>query len=426
MLPAPQPPMRPGVGQRSHTVPRPTISPLKIAPDTTKRRVNRWSELVPPQTALTFVAMYDPSEGLIGFSGSSLLPFDAVSGGAPKPSAFPQDGQSEVLTIDGLGAATPAQSTAAMTSDTALRDMQAMLGAYFRGETHQSSRDALFVEQATPRVSSTLEGMYSERPTQPVASHMLLELVEDALADDSDDESINTNDFVPCTARSSLDSVLGHDSGYGSAGEDTVDARTVLAVCPPRPVVDSFFVDDDSSYNRPNERSAFSVTTTSTSSYIDVKTPSTAEFLRPRTPTPYSQDQWPLLDQITEMEMDSLNVLAYLQPRPKTPNKRFRKASTVPSSPASQRSTKRLWQSISNAALSHSQPASPSDVLARETYNHSWDDGDGKPPSPSRPRLRGVLSKRFLRLKKGANDSRWVVVEIEQRVTQHDLHDDDM
>jgi hypothetical protein len=234
-------------------VPRPTITPLKIAPDLSKRSANRWSEMVPPQTALTFVAMYDPSEGLIGFSGSSLLPFDAASGLAlPRTPGFPQDGQSEVLTIDCLGNVTPAISTAALTSDTALRDMQSMLSAYFRGETRwQTERGALLAaEHATPRVSSTLEGLYNDRHKPPAVANPLLEMVDDVIADSAYEETVFSDDFIPCSMRSpALDPLDEHDSGYASGGEDTVDARTAR----PRPVVDSFFVYDEFPYDLRNE-----------------------------------------------------------------------------------------------------------------------------------------------------------------------------
>jgi hypothetical protein len=162
-----------------------------------------------------------------------------------------------------------------------------------------------------------------------------------------------------------------------------------------------------------------------------VKTPSTAAFQRPATPN--SDTTWPPIDEQMEMEMESLNVLAYLQPRPKTPNQRLRKASapesslphsSSPSSPSSQRSTKKLWKGLPPLP-NDTPPASPADVLARE-YNHRWNDGEAKPPSPQKPRLRNTLSKRFLRLGKGSDDNRWVLVEIEHKVIQHDLHDDDM
>ena len=76
---------------------------------------HRWSELIPPQTALTFAAMYDPNEGIITFSGGSLLDSDDSGYGSTcsgsSPSKYSQDSyapreafddQSQVLTIDRL------------------------------------------------------------------------------------------------------------------------------------------------------------------------------------------------------------------------------------------------------------------------------------------------------------------------------------
>lgn len=73
---------------------------------------HRWSELIPPQTALTFAAMYDPTEGIITFSGGSLLDAGSPSSScASTPSKYSQDtyapreaydDQSQVLTIDKL------------------------------------------------------------------------------------------------------------------------------------------------------------------------------------------------------------------------------------------------------------------------------------------------------------------------------------
>lgn len=65
---------------------------------------HRWSELIPPHTALTFAAIWDPSEGMVTFSGGSLLESDIANSDSrehisPKEA---YDSQSQILTIDRL------------------------------------------------------------------------------------------------------------------------------------------------------------------------------------------------------------------------------------------------------------------------------------------------------------------------------------
>jgi hypothetical protein len=64
---------------------------------------NRWSEVVPPHTALSFAALWDPEEGMVTFSGGQLLESDLQS--SDQYREVPRDvydGQSAVLTTDGL------------------------------------------------------------------------------------------------------------------------------------------------------------------------------------------------------------------------------------------------------------------------------------------------------------------------------------
>lgn len=70
----------------------------------------RWSELIPPRTALTFAAMWDPEDGMVTFSGGKLLESDLLDqldsrlqlGDSPRDA---YDSQSQVLTIDRLALA---------------------------------------------------------------------------------------------------------------------------------------------------------------------------------------------------------------------------------------------------------------------------------------------------------------------------------
>lgn len=78
---------------------------MMFAGDCHREKEARWSEVVPPRSALTFAAIWDPVDGMVTFSGARL--FDAeVSDDAL--SASPRDafdGQSQTLTIDALALA---------------------------------------------------------------------------------------------------------------------------------------------------------------------------------------------------------------------------------------------------------------------------------------------------------------------------------
>lgn len=102
----------------------------------------RWSEVIPPHTALSFAAIWDPEEGLVTFSGGELLNADV--GDLPTLRDMPLDageGRSQILTIDGLSL--PFSSTMLDTaglsranrvqfSANALDEGQSMLDPYMR------------------------------------------------------------------------------------------------------------------------------------------------------------------------------------------------------------------------------------------------------------------------------------------------------
>jgi hypothetical protein len=111
------------------------------------QRQHRWSEIVPPQTALTFVAMYDPAEGLLTFSGASLLPSEPPT--PPTPHTLELD-TPETPTTHAPMPCTPAPST--------LGDMQSLLDAYFRSA-------GTTVNAGVPsRASSTFDGLLCATP----------------------------------------------------------------------------------------------------------------------------------------------------------------------------------------------------------------------------------------------------------------------
>lgn len=66
----------------------------------------RWSEVIPPQTGLSFAVIWDPEEGLVTFSGGELLESDVSD--LPTLRDMPLDAteaRPQILTIDGLSLA---------------------------------------------------------------------------------------------------------------------------------------------------------------------------------------------------------------------------------------------------------------------------------------------------------------------------------
>ncbi|KAI5118987.1 hypothetical protein M0805_009596 [Coniferiporia weirii] len=63
----------------------------------------RWSEVVPPDTALTFAAMWDPEEGLVTFEGAALSACNSSEKQARVLAPKDTDGRSQELTIDLIG-----------------------------------------------------------------------------------------------------------------------------------------------------------------------------------------------------------------------------------------------------------------------------------------------------------------------------------
>ncbi|KAF9226024.1 hypothetical protein BS17DRAFT_776483 [Gyrodon lividus] len=61
---------------------------------------HRWSEIVPPKTALTFAALWDPEDGMVTFSGAALLESESLTGIASRPDVFDDDNCSRVTSAD--------------------------------------------------------------------------------------------------------------------------------------------------------------------------------------------------------------------------------------------------------------------------------------------------------------------------------------
>lgn len=104
---------------------------------------HRWSEVVPPHTALSFAAIWDPEDGMVTFSGGQLLEdenWDASTLHDTPVDA--NDYRSQILTLDGLSLPfssgmldTTGMSRAnrvQFTNSAALDEGQSMLDPYMR------------------------------------------------------------------------------------------------------------------------------------------------------------------------------------------------------------------------------------------------------------------------------------------------------
>jgi hypothetical protein len=64
---------------------------------------HRWSEVVPPHTALSFAAIWDPDDGMVTFSGGDLLDADSCDTSTLHNTPIDaNDYRSQILTLDGL------------------------------------------------------------------------------------------------------------------------------------------------------------------------------------------------------------------------------------------------------------------------------------------------------------------------------------
>ncbi|KAI0259064.1 hypothetical protein BC834DRAFT_1019874 [Gloeopeniophorella convolvens] len=224
---------------------------------------HRWSELVPPHTALTFVALYDPAEGLLTFSGASLLPPET-----PATSPDTPDTPTARRRRPFSAPRTPAPST--------LADMQSLLDAYFRaggpacsgGPARASSTfDGLAPCGAaadTASVGCAREKPLPPRPPPPPDRDSVFAWSWLGRMAPEDPRAPWSMDMLPQDADADASSEHACACWAAPRADDS-------ACC-------ASDADDDSFYytppelEDPNECSAFSVTTTSTSEYIDVPT----------------------------------------------------------------------------------------------------------------------------------------------------------
>ncbi|KAH9023036.1 hypothetical protein EDB83DRAFT_2320215 [Lactarius deliciosus] len=383
--------------QPRYTHTRPSNRP-KASSD--HQQQHRWSELVPPQTALTFVAMYDPSDGLLTFSGASLLPSEPPT--PPTPTTPTLDMLDTLDTPDTPKAharmqipmpmpCTPAPST--------LADMQSLLDVYFRSTSGTTSA------AAPARASSTFDGLIYithlrlRRPAPaPGAISPSLSARRRLPTATACSRGRGSGAWPPMTraspgtsTRAPIRTANGNADGFGCAyWPSTADSGYESETgCDDG---DSFYYTPPE-LEDPNECSAFSVTTTSTSEYIDV-------------PGRDCDSIW------------SANVLAYAYPASATAT-----TSTCP------RAGTRTPARACGRARSHTQPSSPSSPaqallhpwrLLRSRTSHATFAGTGASTGSLQRRASRAASvfTKLGRLASRDDSDSWIYVEVVHTITQ--------
>ncbi|KAI9061522.1 hypothetical protein FKP32DRAFT_1575737 [Trametes sanguinea] len=400
----------------------------------------RWSELVPPHTALTFAAIWDPEEGMVTFSGAHLLDSGLDKGHHAKgtndsPHDVPDpDSQSQVLTIDMFAAAyTQGYSLRSAGLDSFAFARDALVDA----ETVMDSRSCLAFGGGTPGGLRVPPGMHTVPDSPAAASSMALASMVNA----------------PFRKSMVKELVERGKQAYHLRSSRKPDVATRAEVCPyelkyrsnvrraecadsDKTVTDEGFYEDHRLTHGTlgtapvlvdvNLSSAFSVTTTSTSRYVEIDHPRTEESRTPRrSPLGAPSEHESTWTTLRDVERDiCFNV-------PLETGRRLRKPRSPPASQPASRSPDTL-------PASPTSPADPAEVLARRYYNHVPPPSRGSPHSSSTActssgsssrsggegayrgglRRTKALLQRVVSCKKGDEDERWVCVEVQHKVKQ--------
>ncbi|KAF9497662.1 hypothetical protein BDN71DRAFT_1444477 [Pleurotus eryngii] len=117
---------------------------------------HRWSEVIPPDTGLTFAVIWDPEDGLLAFSGAELLgsPANYFPDSRPISPSETLDGQSQVITLKTLSSGNVLSETPATLAF--FRDTHRFLFAGSRSRLSSTKRPR---HGARTQTSSTIGGM---------------------------------------------------------------------------------------------------------------------------------------------------------------------------------------------------------------------------------------------------------------------------
>ncbi|KIJ63007.1 hypothetical protein HYDPIDRAFT_113508 [Hydnomerulius pinastri MD-312] len=235
------------------------ISPTSSPTDSDDSQDHRWSEVIPPKTALTFAALWDPEEGMVTFSGAALLESESLAGMASHPDVFDDsdDDSSQVITID-RDSDTMGENTATLAT------FQDAFKAFLH-RVPRNSRQPKHAKCLQARASSTFDGL-------------------DVYSRDIALKPKGSIQFS-CVDRLEMESSFRTPSTFGK-----LRLRSDL-------MLDRHHSEDESCTGRAvaHLKSRFSTTTTSTSNYVEVaqglpSNPKKPGAHRPRTPP---QPAWP-------------------------------------------------------------------------------------------------------------------------------------
>ncbi|KAI0341307.1 hypothetical protein BDW22DRAFT_289233 [Trametopsis cervina] len=276
---------------------------------------HRWSDVIPPQTALSFAALWDPDEGMVTFSGGHLLDSEMYTPSSRRD--VPRDaydGQSVVLTLDGftlpvfgtgMGPRVPTVTFAFNATD----DTHSTLDPFLRSAAERRLQAQTQVPKRQPSVHIDWSQVRSVgRSIYTLARAPLERRIF---------HSNKTNSSSESNASGTTDGFF--EEAPMTAGTGTFTSAPVLVNL--------------------NLRSAFSMTTTSTTGYIDIDTPSVYSYATTAREGPPSE-AWSTLQDLD---------FASAPNRPVERGNRLHKP---------------------RRGLHVHIPADPAEVLARPTYNH--------------------------------------------------------
>lgn len=389
--------------ERHHGLP---TSPKQfLAPPGTDERNSRWSDVIPPQTGLTFAAIWDPDDGMVTFSGPELRKFPAEGDAKSFDQPSTVDAQSQVLTIDRLALPATVQNSAVWALEAesgpltfacdALMDMDGYLGA-FHAPAVKSPGAAFRVQLPHPNprseASSLRKSLFRKLPKEARESfdwnavarldEKLLRQPQAAFADACMNGELSPPTSPTRSKHRSKRNTIG-DEGFCEGGRTCVSS----------PLPDSAVIVEM------NMSSKFSMTTTSTSNYVEVTEPGSPSDDDDNADSA-SCSSWSTVTPPDAIEYLTSSARA-LANRRRTLKKRRTRDPNV--------------------------PASPIEVLSREKYNYAV------PPPPEVPKAENSnhIRQPSLRVKKAVrsaldgiqkcrrqDDERWVEVEVKQMVVQ--------
>ncbi|PIL26884.1 hypothetical protein GSI_11064 [Ganoderma sinense ZZ0214-1] len=436
-----------------HAAARPRPDPRMFLKDFDTPVDRRWSELVPPRTALTFAAIWDEDEGMVTFSGAHLLDSETAEKGCPNrmtndsPCDVPfSDGESQVLTINDRFATALSGSSPNCPGyappPSAGADSLAFVRDAMDTETAMDSRSYLgFGGRRAP------PGIHYTPDSPAIASSMALASLANIpfrrtlMNNHHPFDRTNRDSRSSCPAlRGQNDEELRYCDAYDEdSSSDEVtdegffeDRRLTTGTLGSAPVLVEV-----------NLSSAFSVTTTSTDRYVEVDHPSQAEaysYEQRSQRTHYQRHSQQPLMKGKPSNASVISESAWSTLRDVERNICFNVPLEIGRRLKKTRSPRR--------SPSPTPPADPAEVLARQNYNHlpspSYDDESelstwsgthgrqGCVPVPNVSIPRPLTPKGSLRrgksllnrvvlgnLRRGeGKDDQWVYVEVEHKVKQ--------